>query len=80
MKKLLTIPIDRLCPQCRSGRMLAVAVERSKIVGEFDSVVYRRCSHCDHKNKSRERMIGVEIDIPDSSHPSLFEDFPVSGD
>jgi RNA polymerase-binding transcription factor DksA len=58
-KRIRAIPLAELCLECRKGRMLAYATERTPQAGEFDSVTYRRCERCGFKSKARERMIGI---------------------
>lgn len=74
MKKIISIPVRSLCPQCGSGRMLARCVDRVPRVGLYDSVVYRECSNpkCGYRAKTKEEHIGIEIDIPDIADTNLF--------
>lgn len=75
MKRIIAIPVDRLCPHCGAGRMIARGTKRETILGEFDSVVYRECSNprCKHRTKCIEKIIGVEIEEPEFNGPTLFD-------
>ena len=80
MKRIISIPIDRLCPKCGRGRMLATGVRRTPTVGEHDSIVYRRCSNpkCQFSKPTQQKMLGVEVEEPDDQ-PGLFDSFPEDG-
>jgi hypothetical protein len=76
MKKLIAIPLDRLCGKCEAGRMIARGTKRKTVLGKFDAFVYRECNNpkCRYRAKSLEKIIGVEIDEPEYTGPTLFDD------
>ena len=77
MKKLVAIEKERLCPQCRKGRMLANGLRTEIVFGEFVGYRHRRCSNqkCQHKDKEAKVFVGFEIDIEitDLDCDTLFE-------
>ena len=83
MKRIISIPIERLCRECGRGRMLATGVRRTPTLGEYDSIVYRRCSnpsckYSKHAIPTQQKMLGVEVEEPDDQ-PGLFDSFPEDG-